>query len=82
LIQAQVFLKVGEEGKAEKICLQLTEKTPFVSRGFLALGEIYQSQERYEEAIQLLEDASIHHPNDTAILLSLASSYHSAGQTI
>ncbi|MDT3496557.1 tetratricopeptide repeat protein [Bacillus toyonensis] len=82
LIQAQVFLKVGEEGKAEKICLQLTEKTPFVSRGFLALGEMYQSQERYEEAIQLLEDASIHHPNDTAILLSLASSYHSAGQTI
>ncbi|HHT7189628.1 TPA: tetratricopeptide repeat protein [Bacillus cereus] len=82
LLQAQVLLKSGEERKAEKIYLQLTEKTPFVSRGFLALGELYQSQERYEEAIQVLEGASIHHPNETAILLSLASSYHGAGQTI
>ncbi|PGZ01443.1 hypothetical protein COE30_24320 [Bacillus cereus] len=82
LLQAQVFLRAGEERKAEKICLQLTEKTPFVSRGFLVLGEIYQSQERFEEAIHLLEGASIHHSNETAILLSLASSYHGAGQTI
>lgn len=82
LLQAHVFFKVGEERKAEKICLQLTEKTPFVSRGFLALGEMYQSQERFEEAIRLLECASIHHPNEMAILLSLASSYHGAGQTI
>ena len=43
---------------------------------------MYESQERFEEAIHLLEGASIHHPNDTAILLSLASSYHGAGQTI
>lgn len=82
LLQAQVFLRAGEERKAEKICLQLTEKTPFVSRGFLVLGEMYQSQERFEEAIHLLEGASIHHSNETAILLSLASSYHGAGQTI
>ena len=82
LLQAQVFFKAGEERKAEKITLQLTEQTPFVSRAFLALGEIYQSQERFEEAIHVLENASIHHPNETAILLSLASSYHGAGQTI
>lgn len=81
LLQAQVFFKMGEERKAEKITLQLTEQTPFVSRAFLALGEIYQSQERFEEAIHVLENASIHHPNETAILLSLASSYHGAGQT-
>ena len=81
LLQAQVFLKQGRK-KAEKIILQLTEQTPFVSRAFLALGEIYQSQERFEEAIHVLENASIHHPNETAILLSLASSYHGAGQTI
>ncbi|MGE1038202.1 tetratricopeptide repeat protein, partial [Bacillus cereus] len=82
LLHAQVLFKAGEERKAEKITLQLTEQTPFVSRAFLALGEIYQSQERFEEAIQVLENASIHHPNETAILLSLASSYHGAGQTI
>ncbi|PGX14345.1 bacteriocin-processing peptidase family protein [Bacillus sp. AFS033286] len=81
-LQAHVFFEAGEERKAEKIYLQLTEKTPFVNRGFLALGEMYESQERFEEAIHLLEGASIHHPNDTAILLSLASSYHGAGQTI
>lgn len=82
LLHAQVLFKAGEERKAEKITLQLTEQTPFVSRAFLALGEIYQSQERFEEAIQVLENASIHHPNETAILLSLASSYHGARQTI
>ncbi|MDD1368015.1 tetratricopeptide repeat protein, partial [Bacillus sp. MHSD17] len=82
LLQAQIFFKMGEERKAEKITLQLTEQTPFVSRAFLALGEIYQSQERFKEAIHVLENASIHHPNETAILLSLASSYHGAGQTI
>ena len=54
LLQAQVFFKAGEERKAEKIILQLTEQTPFVSRAFLALGEIYQSQERFEEAIHVL----------------------------
>jgi len=81
LLQAQVFLKAGEERKAEKICLQLTEKTSFVSRGFLTLAEIYQSQERFEDAIHLLEDASVHHPNETAILIALASSYHRAGGT-
>ncbi|MGQ0517841.1 tetratricopeptide repeat protein, partial [Bacillus sp. D-CC] len=48
LLQAQVFLKAGEERKAEKITVQFTEQTPFVSRAFLALGEIYQSQERFE----------------------------------
>ncbi|MGF2714303.1 tetratricopeptide repeat protein, partial [Bacillus cereus] len=78
---ANVLCKLGEERKAEKIHLQLIEKTPFVSRGFLALAEVYQSQERYEDAIYLLEDASVHHPNETAILLALASSYHKAGQT-
>ncbi|PGK35132.1 hypothetical protein CN907_20575 [Bacillus anthracis] len=82
LLQAQVFFKAGEERKAEKITLQLTEQTPFISRAFLALGEMYQSQERYEEAIDVLESASIHHPNESTILLSLASSYHGAGQTI
>ncbi|MBK5487629.1 C39 family peptidase [Bacillus sp. TH17] len=81
LLQANVLCKLGEERKAEKIHLQLIEKTPFVSRGFLALAEIYQSQERIEDSIQLLEDASVHHPNETAILLALASSYHRAGQT-
>lgn len=55
LLQAQVFFKAGEERKAEKITLQLTEQTPFVSRAFLALGEMYQSQERFEEAIHVLE---------------------------
>ncbi|MED0987063.1 tetratricopeptide repeat protein [Bacillus paramycoides] len=82
LLQANVLCKTREERKAEKICLQLIEKTPFVSRGFLALGEMYQSQERFEDAIHLLEGATIHHPNETAILLTLASSYHRAGQTI
>jgi tetratricopeptide (TPR) repeat protein len=81
LLQANVLCKTGEERKAEKIYLQLIEKTPFVSRGFLALAEIYQSQERIEDSIQLLEDASVHHPNETAILLALASSYHRDGQT-
>ena len=70
LLQAQVFFKAGEEKKKQKkIILQLTEQTPFVSRAFLALGEIYQSQERFEEAIQVLENASIHHPNETVIFL-------------
>ena len=41
-------LKWEKKEKAEKITLQLTEQTPFVSRAFLALGEIYQSQERFE----------------------------------
>ncbi|EJS68247.1 hypothetical protein CON38_00720 [Bacillus cereus] len=81
LLQAHVFYKASEERKAEKIYIQLTEKTPFVSRGFLALGEMYHSQERFEEAIHLLEGATKHHPNETEILLALASSYHGAGQT-
>ncbi|WP_433774867.1 tetratricopeptide repeat protein [Bacillus wiedmannii] len=81
LLQAHVFYKAGEERKAEKIYIQLTEKTPFVSRGFLALGEMYHGQERFEEAIHLLEGATKHHSNETAILLALASSYHGAGQT-
>ena len=38
-LQAHVFFEAGEERKAEKIYLQLTEKTPFVNRGFLALGK-------------------------------------------
>ncbi|KFN03140.1 bacteriocin-processing peptidase family protein [Bacillus clarus] len=81
LLQANVLFMIGEEQEAEKICLQLVEKTPFVSRGFLTLAKIYQSQSKFEEAIQLLEDASLHHPNETALRLSLAASYHQIGRT-
>ncbi len=51
-------LKQGKKEKQKRLSLQLTEQTLFVSRAFLALGEIYQSQERFEEAIHVLENAS------------------------
>ena len=81
LLQAHVLSALEEEGKAEKICLQLVETMPFVSRGFLALAEIYQGERRFEEAISMLEEGISYHPKDRAMFLALADSYHQIGKT-
>lgn len=81
LLHSNVLFMLGEEKQAEKICLQLIERMPFVSRAFLALAEIYQSEERFEESIAMLEEGVLHHPQDHAMFLALAASYHQIGKT-
>ncbi|WP_243521853.1 tetratricopeptide repeat protein [Bacillus pseudomycoides] len=81
LLHSNVLFMLGEEKQAEKICLQLIERMPFVSRAFLALAEIYQSGERFEESIQMLEKGVVHHPKNHAMFLALAASYHQIGKT-
>ncbi|MDM5188433.1 tetratricopeptide repeat protein [Bacillus sp. DX4.1] len=81
VLQSHALFELGDEKKAEKICLQLVETMPFVSRGFLALADIYRSQERFKEAINMLEKGLTHHPHENAIYLALAASYHQDGRT-
>ncbi|MCI0764407.1 bacteriocin-processing peptidase family protein [Bacillus sp. TL12] len=81
LLHSNVLFMLGEEKQAEKICLQLIERMPFVSRTFLALAEIYQSEARFEDSISMLEEGVLHHPKDRAMFLALAASYHQIGKT-
>ncbi|MEI4621884.1 tetratricopeptide repeat protein [Bacillus pfraonensis] len=81
LLHSNVLFMLGEEKQAEKICLQLIERMPFVSRAFLALAEIYQSEARFEDSIPMLEKGVVHHPKDNGIFLALAASYHQIGKT-
>ncbi|MEN1935903.1 tetratricopeptide repeat protein [Paenibacillus sp. 102] len=81
LLHSNVLFMLGEEKQAEKICLQLIERMPFVSRAFLALAEIYQSEARFEESIPMLEEGVVHHPKDNGMFLALAASYHQIGKT-
>ncbi|EEL50875.1 bacteriocin-processing peptidase family protein [Bacillus cereus] len=81
LLHSNVLFMLGEEKQAEKICLQLIERMPFVSRAFLALVEIYQSEARFEDAISMLEEGVLHHPKNHAMFLALAASYHQIGKT-
>ncbi|KEK25079.1 tetratricopeptide repeat protein [Bacillus gaemokensis] len=81
LLHSNVLVMLGQEKQAEKICLQLIERMPFVSRGFLSLSEIYQSEERFEESISMLENGISHHPKENAMWLALADSYHQIGRT-
>ena len=80
--QAQIIWLKYQQGKKEEAVSQakdLTAKHPGKKTFWLILIEIYQKEEQYQQAVQTLEEALNHIPQDPDLFYSLAVVYSLQG---
>lgn len=81
MLQGTILLDLQREEEGEYILHALTEDVPKMSGSFIHLGALYSNQERYQEAIAILEKGLEHHPEEEELYIGLGVSYHLNGDT-
>jgi tetratricopeptide (TPR) repeat protein len=73
------YLDLNRPGDAEAVLLRAAERNPASVAARAGLGEVYLFQQRYPEAIELLESALEGQPQANRLYYSLALAYRGAG---
>lgn len=81
MLQGTILLDLQREQEGEVILRALTEDVPMMSGSFIHLGALYNNQERYREAIAILEKGLEYHPEEDEIYIGLGVSHHLNGDT-
>jgi cytochrome c-type biogenesis protein CcmH/NrfG len=77
---ALLYYKQGKTGPAEELFRDMTARHPENPEGFYYLALLYGEQQRYPEAIALMEKASAIPGRNTRILYNLGLLYQMTGQ--
>ncbi|PEA55460.1 hypothetical protein CON64_08740 [Bacillus pseudomycoides] len=81
MLQGTILLDLQREEEGEYILRALIEDVPMMNGNFIHLGAHYNNQERYREAIAILEKGLEHHPEEDELYIGLGVSYHLNGDT-
>ncbi|MGQ5529999.1 tetratricopeptide repeat protein [Bacillus sp. CGMCC 1.60114] len=81
MLQGTILLNLQREAEGEYILRALIEDVPMMSGSFIHLGALYNNQERYREAIAILEKGLEHHPEEDELYIGLGVSHHLKGDT-
>lgn len=81
MLQGTILLDLHKEEEGEQILRALAEDVPMISGSFMYLGALYNKQERYREAIAVLEKGLEHHPEEDELYIGLGVSHHLNGDT-